>query len=97
MNNEMYEIIDTVTTDDGTIVEVLQFPQLAGSADLRVAHNLFYASQSGMRLKMIRITLNNSHARLEPGALYFMKGNLEMKASSGGGLTKDAVRRDILC
>jgi uncharacterized protein (AIM24 family) len=93
MNNEIYEIMDSVSTDDGTIVEVLQFPHLAGSADLRVAHNLFYASQSGMRLKMIRIKLNNSYARLEPGALYFMKGHLEMKASSGGGFMKALSRK----
>ncbi|MCK5233527.1 MAG: AIM24 family protein [Candidatus Aenigmarchaeota archaeon] len=93
MNKKMYEVIDSVSTDDKTIVEVLQFPQLAGSADLRVAHNLFYASQSGMRLKMIRITLKNSHARLEPGALYFMKGNLEMNASSGGGFMKGLSRK----
>ncbi|PWB49960.1 MAG: transcriptional regulator [Candidatus Methanoperedenaceae archaeon] len=93
MNNEMYEVIDSVSTDDGTTVEVLQFPQLAGSADLRVAHNLFYASQAGMRLKIIRIKLNNSYARLEPGALYFMKGNLEMKASSGGGIMKGLTRK----
>ena len=92
MSNELYEVIDSISTDDGTIVEVLQFPHLAGSADLRVAHNLFYASQSGMRLKMIRVTLDNSHARIEPGALYFMKGNLEMKASSGGGVMKGLTR-----
>jgi uncharacterized protein (AIM24 family) len=93
MNNEMYEVIDSVSTDDGTVVEVLQYPQLAGSADLRVARNLFYATKSGMRLKMIRIKLNNSHARIEPGALYFMKGNLEMKASSGGGIIKGLSRK----
>jgi uncharacterized protein (AIM24 family) len=45
----------------------------------------------GMRLKMIRITLNN--ARLEPGALYFMKGHLEIKASSGGGIMKGLSRK----
>lgn len=93
MNNEIYEVMESVSTDDGTIVEVLQIPHLAGSADLRVAHNLFYASQSGMRLKMIRIKLNNSYVRLEPGALYFMKGNLEMKASSGGGFMKALSRK----
>lgn len=93
MDNKIYEVIDSVSTDDGTIVEVLQFPHLAGSADLRVAHNLFYASQSGMRLKMIRITLKNSYVRLEPGALYFMKGHLEMKASSGGGFMKALSRK----
>ncbi len=93
MNNEIYEVIDSVSTDDGTNVEILQFPHLAGSADLRVAHNLFYASQSGMRLKMIRIKLNNSYARLEPGALYFMKGHLETKASSGGGFMKALSRK----
>ena len=79
-----FEVIDTRVAQDGTKVEILQFPQLAGSSDLRTAQHLFYAAQSGMRLKCVRITLKNSHARVEPGALYYMKGQLEMKASTGG-------------
>lgn len=88
-----YEVLETCDTGDGTVVEVLQFSKLAGSADLRTAQNLFYASQSGMRLKMVRITLRNSHARVEPGALYFMKGRLEMRASTGGGLLSGLGRK----
>lgn len=93
MNIDNFEVIDRVDLTDGTIVEVLQFGKLEGSADLRVANNLFFAEQSGMRLKMVRINLVNSHARIEPGALYYMKGNLEMKASSGGGMLKGLSRK----
>jgi uncharacterized protein (TIGR00266 family) len=87
------EVVDAQQAADGTRVEVLQFAELHGSADLRTAENLYYASQSGMRLKMVRIILDRSHVRVEPGGLYYMKGHLEMKASTGGGLFKGLSRR----
>lgn len=90
-----YEVIDSREASDGTKVEILQFPQLAGSADLRTAENLFFAAQSGMRLKMVRITLRNSHVRIEPGSLYYMLGHLEMKASTGGGLLAGLSRKIV--
>jgi len=93
MSEKQFEVINRAEAGDGTIVEVLQFPLLAGSADIRTAQNLFYARQSGMRLKMVRITLRDSHVRVEPGAMYYMKGQLEMKASSGGGLFKGLKRK----
>ena len=92
--NEM-EVLSSATADDGTVVEVLQYPILRGSSDLRTAEALFYATQSGIRLKMVRIRLNKSHVRVEPGALYFMKGNLEMKASTGGGVLKGLARKVV--
>jgi uncharacterized protein (TIGR00266 family) len=42
---------------------------------------------------MVRLVLENSYARVEPGALYFMKGQLEIKASTGGGLMKGLARK----
>lgn len=90
-----YEVIDSREASDGTKVEILEFPQLAGSADLRTAENLFFAAQSGMRLKMVRITLRNSHVRIEPGSLYYMLGHLEMKASTGGGLLAGLSRKIV--
>jgi uncharacterized protein (AIM24 family) len=93
MIEDNLEVIDSIDLGQGTVVEVLQFKNLAGSADLRVANNLYFAEQSGMRLKMVRISLVNSHARIEPGALYYMKGDLEMKASSGGGMLKGLSRK----
>ena len=84
-NEDCFEVIDSVATDEGTVVEIIQYRQLEGSSDVRTAENLFFAIQSGMKLKMVRIRLNDSHVRVEPGALYYMKGNLENRASTGGG------------
>ena len=86
------QVIARAETDD-TLVEVIQYPILRGSADARNAETIFYAANSGMRLKMVRITLKNSKVRAEPGALYYMKGNLEMKTSTGGGLMKGLARK----
>ncbi len=95
MNNEQFEVIARLEAEDGAMVEVLQFRQLRGSADVRTAENLYYANQSGMRLKMVRITLSGSHVRVEPGALYYMRGRLEMKASTGGGLMAGLARKMV--
>lgn len=93
MDEIIYDVLEKVSIGDGALVEVLQFAELSGSSDLSVANTLYFASSSGMRLKMIRITLNNSFARIEPGSLYFMKGNLENKATTGGGMLKGLGRK----
>ena len=92
MIEDAFEILNSEAVDDAD-VELLEYPELKGSADIRASQNLYYARQSGMRLKLVRLRLNNSHARVEPGALYYMKGDLEMKASSGGGLMKGLKRK----
>ena len=89
------ELLDRVEAGDGAVVEIVQFPLLGGSADVRTARNLYYANQSGMHLKMIRIRLDDSHVRVEPGALYYMKGKLEIKAGTGGGLLKGLARKMV--
>lgn len=78
---------------DGALVEVVQYSVLRGSADTRTAETLFFAAHAGMRLKMVRIILTDSRVRVEPGALYYMKGDLEMKASTGGGIMKGLARK----
>ena len=95
MNIEELEIIDSVVSDDGNKVEVIQFKELKGSADLKVAEKLFFAKEVGIRLKMVRVTLNNSKIRVEPGSLYFMKGNLKMQTSSGGGVMQGLARKMV--
>ncbi len=95
LNTEEMEVLERAETDDGSIVEVMQYRKLKGSADIRTAESLYYASQGGMHLKMVRIRLNESAARVERGSLYFMKGNLEMRASTGGGLIKGLTRKMV--
>ena len=85
-------ILEAVETED-TKIEVLQFNELKGSSDVRTAEKLFYANQAGLKMKMIRITIKESRVRTEPGSLYYMNGELVMKASSGGGLIKGLKRK----
>jgi len=89
-----YETVDVKETPYGK-VEILQVPQLAGSSDARSAEQLFFVTQAGMRLKKVRITLPhpNSKVRVEPGALYFMHGDLEIRSSTGGGIMRGLARK----
>ena len=70
----------------GARMEVVEYGTLAGSSDARTAEQLYFLREAGMKLKAVRITLNNGKTRVEPGALYFMEGKLEIKTSTGGGL-----------
>jgi uncharacterized protein (AIM24 family) len=93
IDEKQLEVLERVEARDGTVVEVVQYPQLSGSADIRTAQNLFFATRAGMHLKMVRIHLDDSHVRSEPGAVYFMQGRLETKASTGGGALKGLARK----
>ncbi|MCS1407801.1 MAG: hypothetical protein M2R45_00961 [Verrucomicrobia subdivision 3 bacterium] len=75
-NEDEFEIIDSVQPNDSAVTEVIQHHQLEESSDIRMAENLFSTAQSEMKLKIVRIRLNNSHVRVEPSALYYMKGIL---------------------
>lgn len=78
------------TQGRNTIVEILQYNELSGSNDVNIAASLFYAQQAGIRLKQVRIILNNGEIVIESGALHFMKGNVSADSSVGGigGLAK---------
>ena len=91
-NIDHFEIVESEKIM-GTIVEVVQYKTLKGSDDLNVAEKLFFAKQAGIHLKMLRIKLDNSELVIEPGALYFMKGNLQLESSSQGGIAKGLMRK----
>lgn len=88
------QVLARAQTNDA-LVEVVQYSGLKGSSDTRTAETLFFAAHAGMRLKMVRIQLRDSKIRVEPGALYYMKGDLEMKASTGGGIMKGLARKVV--
>lgn len=75
----------------GASFEVVQYESLKGSDNLNTAEKVFFANQADIHLKMIRITLENSEILIEPGALYFMKGNLQLESSSQG-ISKGLMR-----
>lgn len=93
--SETLNVTESIDSPDGTTVQVVEYPQLSGSADVRTAGVLYHTSQSGMRLRMVRLLLRGGHVRVEPGALYFMKGRLELKATTGGGIMKGLARKMV--
>jgi len=77
--------------------EVLQYNSLTGSKDPALAKTLFHIQKSGMALKQVKITLNDSGVIVEPGALYFQKGNITCDANIGGvgGLAKKMIKNKL--
>ena len=71
-------------------VEVLEYPTVNISRRPDLAAIAYYAQQMGLRLRQLRITLNDGSAIIEPGMLQFSRGNITTNTSAGGawGLLK---------
>ena len=95
MNNiDPFEIVESESIPGATL-EVVQYKTLKGSDDLDVAEKVFFANQANIHLKMLRVKLDKSELLIEPGALYFMKGNLQLESSTQGGVAKGLMRKFI--
>lgn len=64
--------------------QILEYENLDGATDVETAFGINIIRQSGIKLKQVRIILDNSSVRLELGALSYMKGNIEINNRSGG-------------
>lgn len=73
--------------------QILEYENLDGAADVQTALGLNIIKQSGIKLKQVRIILDHSSVKLEPGALSYMKGNIQIKSKTGGllGLGKKII------
>jgi uncharacterized protein (AIM24 family) len=89
-------VLDSV--DKGNFkAEVIEYKSLTGSKDPYLAKHLYYVQQAGMTLKQVKVTLNDSGVIVEPGALYFQKGNITCDANIGGvgGLAKKMLKNKL--
>lgn len=91
LNNNV-NILDSKTYGGATF-EILEYKELNGAQSISTAQGLFFINQAGLKLKQVRITLNNDSIKTEAGALYYYKGNIEAKSNMGGvgGLFKKAI------
>ena len=89
-------IIDSISYD-GVDFEIIAYNNLEGAQNIETAMGLFFANQVGLKIKQVRIKLNNSTVKTEAGALYYYKGNIKSKSNIGGvgGLLKKAVSGTI--
>ncbi|EKQ52191.1 MULTISPECIES: AIM24 family protein [unclassified Clostridium] len=64
--------------------QILEYENLDGATDVQTALGLNIMKESGIKLKQVRIILEDSSVKLEPGSLSYMKGNIEIKSKQGG-------------
>lgn len=92
MSEENLQTIDSL--EAGSVkFEVVEYPNLKGSDNLEVAQKIFFANQAHIHLKFVRASLNNGSILIEPGALSFMKGRLELESKMDGGLVQGLFRK----
>lgn len=66
--------------------QVLEYDKLEGAADIETALGLNIMNDAGIKLRQVRIILQDSAVKLEPGALSYMKGNINIRTKTGGVL-----------
>lgn len=64
--------------------QVLEFDRLEGATDIGTALGLQIMNESGVKLRQVRIILEDSAVKLESGALSYMKGDIDIKTKTGG-------------
>lgn len=74
---ENIKIIDTIE-NNGIKVEVLEYQNLLGSTNTYGASNLYFMKQANIRARQIAVYLNNKGIKIEPGAMSYFKGNIDM-------------------
>ena len=89
-----YENIIDVEEFNGAKIEIVEITQLNGAKDGHTAEYLYFAKESRVNMKMIRVTLNDSSVMTESGAFYYSHGNIESIVETGGmsGLLKKGVK-----
>lgn len=78
-----YEVLSQMS-NGSTTFEVLVWDELKGGSNTNHALMTYFMKESNIKMKMLRVRLENSSAKLEAGALYYMQGNVEMTAKLGG-------------
>ena len=66
--------------------QVLEYDKLNGATDVDTAFDLNVMNRAGIKLKQIRIILDDSKVKIESGALSYMKGDIEIVNKFNGPL-----------
>ena len=69
-----------------SIFQILEYDDLRGSEDVNLAVKLNFMREAGLKLKQVRILLDDSAVQLESGALSYLKGDIKIQNKIGGPL-----------
>lgn len=81
---ENIRIIDTAQ-HGGTKIEVMEYQKLMGATDTTSAVDLYYMEKQNMRARQVAVYLNNDKVTVEPGAMSYFKGQIEMVSGVTAG------------
>lgn len=79
--------------ENDSLFQILEYESLEGATDVETALGLNIIRENGIKLKQIRIVLEDSSVIIEPGALSYMKGDIRISSKTGGvfGLGKKII------
>lgn len=81
---ENIRVIDSAE-NGGTKIEVMEYQKLMGSTRTNSAVDLYYMEKQNMRARQIAVYLNNDKVSIEPGAMSYFKGQIEMVSGVTAG------------
>lgn len=81
---ENMKIIDTAEYG-GTRIEIMEYQKLMGSTNTTGAIDLYYMEKQNMRARQVAVYLNNDKVTVEPGAMSYFKGPIEMVSGVTAG------------
>lgn len=74
---ENIKIIDTAEYGNMR-VEVMEYQHLLGSTNTYAAMDMYFMEKQNIRARQVAVYLNNDMVTIEPGAMSYFRGNLEM-------------------
>ena len=66
-------------------VDVLEYQKLLGGSDMYASERMYFMEQQNMKVRQIAIYLTNDSVKVEPGAMSYFQGNLEMVSGVTAG------------
>lgn len=70
-------VIDT-SVNKNCKIEILEYDRLDGCRSIYSAERMYFMEKKNIKARQVAIYLTNDCVKVEPGALSYMKGNLEM-------------------
>ena len=81
---ENIKIVDQASYG-GVRIEVMEYQKLLGATDTNAAEDLYFMEKQNMRCRQIAVYLTNDKVTIEPGAMSYFRGNIEMVSGVTAG------------
>jgi len=81
---ENVKIIDQ-SVNKNMKVDILEYQKLLGSTDIYAAERMYFMDKQNIKVRQIAIYLTNDSVKVEPGAMSYFQGNLEMVSGVTAG------------